>query len=185
MRIKTLISSVLFATALVLGGCVEAYAQSTNTFVGSVTSYFTSFNPALTNTFAPSKNFDLWTGSEYVSGINVAADLGLEYKLPWLQGTKSHWSAESVTKNAGIAGTILSQQVGVGFNYTITDTRVTGYLDGGYSWLNKSGFAEIGLRAKKALTDNTYAGLGISLDLGHRQNAQLVPNLVIFTGFTF
>jgi hypothetical protein len=177
--------------ALSLVNCPSAIAQTTNavptvpSFFTTVQSYFTSQNAAFTNCFGGSKRFDVWTGAEYLDGLNVDASLGLEYKA-WSFGTNSptSLSMESVTKNAGIAGTILAQQAGVGFNYVLVDTKLTAYVDGGYSFLNKESYAEIGIRAKKALTPNTYLGLGLSLDIS-AHNTSKRPNIVIFTGFTF
>ena len=189
-------SKICFIAALLLIGCgpTAAPAQSvvdpastTNvvpSFFQTVQNYFTAENSALTNTFAPSKRFDVWTGAEYVDGVNVAASLGLEARIYTLITNSTTISLESVTKNAGIAGTILSQQAGVGLNYILTDTKITAYADPGYSFLNKEFTTEIGLRAKKALTANTYAGLGLSLDVS-AHHTSLRPNIVVFTGFTF
>ena len=180
---------VIIAT---LFAVLSAHAQATTagdtntvpSFFSTVQSYFSSQNSALTNTFAPSKQFDFWTGAEYVDGVNVAASLGLEARIYTLITNSTTISLESVTKNAGIAGTILSQQAGVGLNYILTDTKITAYADPGYSFLNKEFTTEIGLRAKKALTPNTYAGLGLSLDVSAHHTSKR-PNIVIFTGFTF
>lgn len=151
-------------------------------FTSEVASYFTTINTNLV-TFTPSRRFDLWTGAEYVNGLNVADSLGLSYK-PLALASTIYLQVESVTKNAGIAGTILSQQAGVGLAKVYYDVQIEGYVDGGYSFLNKEGFGELGVRAKKAMTQNTYTGLGLSFDFSS-QHTSTRPNVVIFAGFTF
>ena len=187
MKTTRKIYAVLLTLALMAFTFRSKAQTATNeipSFFSTVQSYFTSQNATLTNTFGATKSFDLWTGAEYVDGVNVAASLGLEYKVHSFTNSPTALSLESVTKNAGIAGTILAQQAGVGFNYTLTDTKLTAYADPGYSFFNKEFYAELGIRAKKALTPNTYAGLGLSLDVSAHHTSSR-PNIVIFTGFTF
>lgn len=145
------------------------------TFFGSVTSYFATFNTNL-NTFANAKA-QVWAGVDYVDGLNATSSLGIEVDL-W-KGV----SIESVTRNAGIANTIVSQQIGVGYGVTLYDTKITAYLDGGYDFNRTGPYAAIGARVKKALTDHTFAGVGLETQIfGKRPSS---PILSLFAGFTF
>ncbi len=176
---KTRIKYLILSVSLCLCGLLSARAQTNappatpQSFVTSVQSYFTSFDTNST-TFS-NRKFDLWTGMDYVQGVNTAASLGLEYQI------SSGFAVESVTRNAGIAGIILSQQGGIGYSIVHYDTKITGYLDGGYDFDGKRTFAEIGVRAKKALSANTYLGIGIST----RYPGGRTPTFSVFTGFTF
>jgi hypothetical protein len=191
MKKQNLIKRIrLVTSAATLALCLTASAQQvqpppiesvlTNTpvgsFFGSVTKFFTTFNPDLTNVFASARG-QVWLGAEYVSGLNTAASLGLEYPI-W-----KSISLESVTRNAGVAGTILSQQGGVGLSFNLNDVQLTGYVDGGYDLHNNRAYAAIGARVKKALTAHTFVGVGIETQFsGHKDN---VPVLSALLGFTF
>jgi len=90
-------------------------------------------------------------------------------------------SLEVQGRDSGVAGSIVNAQAGLGLNYRYYDVKLTAYVDGGYNFMgvNKM-FGEIGLRAQKALTKNTYAGIGLGV---------LIPGggrvIQAFTGFTF
>ncbi len=140
--------------------CFASRAQvSTNTpqgtFFGSVSQYFTSFDT--NSTTFKSNSFDLWAGADYQNNLNFANSIGVEWQAVNLL------SLESVTRNAGIAGTILSQQVGFGLNKVVYDTKLTGFVDGAYDFQLGRPFLTTGLRVKKALTVHTFAGIGIEV----------------------
>lgn len=180
-----LLKSVALVGILALFGLTTASAQvATNTptgsFFTSVQSYFTSFNTNLDGTFEASKG-TVWTSADSLQGgaVPLANSIGLSYKVYKLI------SAESVTRNSGIAGTLVSEQAGLGLNFAVHDTRLTAYLDGGYAFGEPGGtteklYAEVGLRVTKALTEHTFAGVGVG--------AQLPANRQVFSaivGFTF
>jgi hypothetical protein len=171
---------LLLPALLAVFVALPASAQETNvppstTFFQSVTGYFSSFNTNLL-TFQLDRA-SVWASVDWQSGVNVSASLGLEYRLG-----KSALSLESVTRNANIAGTIVGQQAGLGLNFTVHDVRLTGYVDGGYDFTKDKMFCEIGARAKKALTDHTFIGVGIGARI---QKQSPAPVFSIFTGFTF
>lgn len=187
------------AAALATGGLPTAATAQTNgtaapeqTFFNSVAQYFSAFDTNST-TFS-ADTFDLWAGADTVNNQNLAASLGLEI-LPFRSSSSSssfltNLSLESVTRNATVAGTILSEQAGIGYNLTHFDTRLTGYVDAGYRFDTRQGYVTPGLRVKKALTENTYAGVGIELPVyfthGNSQSAGTPsPTLSVFTGFKF
>lgn len=174
MKRLTLIT--LLASAFVAG------AQTNNgSFFGTVSQYFTTFNPSLTNTFAAKTT--LWTGvdSQQGSGSSLMNEIGVSYNA------YGPLSIESVTRDGGVAGTLISQQIGLGLNFKIIDTRLTVYADAGYkldspanSKFQDDLYGEIGIRVAKALTDHTFAWVGIG--------AQFPTKAQIFeggVGFTF
>ncbi len=167
-----------------------APAAPEQSFFNSVAQYFSAFDTNST-TFA-TDTFDLWAGADTVNNQNLAASLGLEI-LPFRTSTNTFASAlslESVTRNATVAGTIVSEQAGFGYNLTHFDTRLTGYVDAGYRFDTRQGYVAPGLRVKKALTENTYAGVGLELPVYFTHGAgqstgAASPTLSIFTGFKF
>lgn len=161
-----------------------------STFFNSVLNYFSAFDTNST-TFA-TDTVDLWAGADTVNNQNLAASLGLEL-LPFRASTNSvaqNLSLESVTRNATVAGTIVSEQAGIGYNYSFHDTRLTGYVDAGYRFDTAQTYVAPGIRVKKALSANTYAGVGLELPVyfghGSGQSAGAPsPTLSVFTGFKF
>lgn len=160
------------------------------TFFNSVAQFFTGFDTNST-TFL-TDTVDIWAGADTVNNQNMAASLGIEF-LPLHSSSNSFLAAlsvESVTRNATVAGTIVSEQAGFGYNFTHFDTRITGYLDGGYRFDTRQGYLAPGIRIKKALTENTYMGVGLELpiylnhDNGQPSGAPS-PTPSVFTGFKF
>lgn len=148
------------------------------TFFGTVQSYFTSFNPAYEQTFRKSNEVDIWAGTDSVQGAGMTASLGVSYNL-W-----KSVSLESITRNGSIGGVIVSQQGGVGYSKVVHDVKVTAYLHGGYSFQDKATYGAIGARFVKALTENTYAGLGIEERIGGKKVSN-TPTISVLTGFNF
>ena len=184
---RALLASLLLC---VLALTPSAFSQTSNNppapaqgFFTSVEGYFTSFYTNLDSTFGATARGSIWTSVDSIQGAQVplANSLGVSY-----DAYKS-LSVESVIRNSGVAGTIVSAQGGLGLNVIVHDTKLTLYADGGYG-LNGSSpdgpssrpYAEFGVRAQKALTAHTFAGLGIG--------AQLPGNRQVFSalvGFTF
>jgi len=173
---KKLTSLVLLASA------VAASAQTNSgSFFNTVSGYFTTFNPSLTNTFAAKTT--LWTGvdSQQGSGSSLANEIGASYNV------YGPLSLESVTRDGGVSGTLVSEQFGLGLNFIVVDTRLTLYGDAGYKLDSPTGskfqdnlYGEIGIRVAKALTEHTFAWVGIG--------AQFPTKAQVFeggVGFTF
>lgn len=184
MKIKNLL--ILSASLLTLN--VSAQSNTPVSFIHTVEGYFISHNPDLTNTFGATHKADIWTSLDSIQGDKASAAkladaVGIAYTV------YDHLSLENVLRTSGIAGTIVSDQFGVGLNFTVIDTRLTLYGDGGYNIENShlagtkfkdNLFGEVGIRVKKALTENTYAGIGLGVQL---PNAAQVYQVV--AGFTF
>lgn len=169
-----------FLTITLLAASTFVGYSQTNTpgFFSSVENYFTSFNTNLT-TFS-SEKLEVWAGADYQQNYNVSSSLGLEYK-PFNNIIK----LESVTRNAGIAGTILSQQAGVGVAMSLHDVEFGAYVDGGYQFDKKAPFIALSAEVKKALTENTYAGLRLESDFELKAGKQQIPILSVLWGFKF
>lgn len=144
-------------------------------FFSSVSSYFTAFD---TNslTFQRTNEIDVFTGADTQDGI-TSASLSINYSL---------WKSigiEETTRNAGIAGVVVSQQLGMSYSRVIYDLKLSAYLDGGYNLPRHGAFVECGLRAFKALTANTFAGVGLGMQAD--KSGLRSPIASLFLGVTF
>jgi hypothetical protein len=134
--------------------------QSTSSLISTVEGFFTSFTGL--QTFQTNDTLDLWTGAEQVGGNNTAATLGLSYNNSHLRFSNVQIGIESVTRAAGVAGTILSQGAGANVQYIWKDVKLIGFVDGDYEFDANKPAVEVGARIWKALTDHTYAGPSLS-----------------------
>lgn len=138
---------------------------SQGNFVSDIFGYFTVINTNLSDCFQSHK-FDLWVGvvSVQASDIPIENEIGLSYDL--FRGTATNamqtigfFGVEAVSRNGGVAGSLIDQQGGFNAGVVICDIRLSGYADGGYDFYKKRPYGEIGLRAFKALGHNFYAGV--------------------------
>lgn len=155
-------------------------------FGQTVLGYFTAFNPALDVTFGQNR-FDLWLGASSIQGgaVPLVNDIGVSYDL-WRptpatnSTTQTAVSLENLIRNSGVAGTVTSEQFGLGFSIIIHDVKLTVYGDAGYD-LTKflpTGdrfYGEVGLRAKKAIGTHFYTGVGLG--------CQFPRNAQVFSAF--
>ena len=183
--------SILVLLALAIGsGSQSGRAQSltsTNavpnpqTFFGSVGNYLASSNPNL-----PMRGqAEIALGMAYQAGVNIASDFSARYKLAL--ATNSGVLFESVTRNAGINGVIVSEQAGVGYYYlppATPDIEFSAMLLGGYRLDTRSAAFTACLDVRKTLTANTFAGLRIGFEHDGSGSPD-APVLTAFTGFTF
>ncbi len=182
---KKLLSLLLLSIGLVANA--QSLTNTPQSFFGTVSSYFTSHNLGLTNTFGL-HNGEAWTSLDSIQG-NASSSAKLADAIGFQYSVYDHLSLENVLRTSGVAGTIVSDQLGLGLNFVIIDTKITFYGDGGYD-LEKSRlvgskfkddlFGEIGVRAKKAMTEFTYAGVGFGVRL---PDASQVYQVMV--GFTF
>ncbi len=148
------------------------------TFFDSVGDYFTSFNTNST-TFS-AENAEVWASADYQSGLNFAAGFGVQYELP------ANVTLESYTRNAGVAGTIVSENIGAGYVlFKKYDTKIVAGVDGGWRWDLERPDLEVYLDARKALTANTFAGVRISYENDFSAQSPGAPIIGIITGFKF
>jgi len=153
---------------------------STGSFFNTTIGWMSSFN---TNNLWDSRgSFAAGVDSIQGAGNNLANSLRLSYEA-WQPSPTASLAVESVTRNGGVAGAVISQQAGLGFNFKVFDTRLTAYADGGYDFATPNRdhlYAEVGLRAAKKMTKYTFIEIGIAQQLP--RNAQVYSAGV---GFTF
>lgn len=159
-----------------------AAAPSVTSFFGDLGAWVGSRD--LTKTTFNANHGSAYTGADYLQGINSDALVGLEYKF----GTNSPWLVQSVTRNAAIAGAIVGQEGGAGYNVIHnTDMELGGFVGGGYTFadaaVSKGAYGYVKAEGKKALGTTTFAGGYIEEQFGsHKQN---MPIIGLIAGFTF
>ena len=132
-------------------------------FYTSVLQYLTSNDPTM-----QFGRLQLWTEADYQNNVNFASDINLSFDVYTTDIAYTNAitiGLEGGMRNAGIAGTIVDGRGGVQLAYNINSIRVEGYVDGGYSPAGATGFAELGMRIKKMLTPNTFAGLSMGFQV--------------------
>ena len=150
----------------------------------SAGSYLSSSNPNL----PVHGQFELGLGMAYQSGVNIGADLNIRWK-PTFADLSTNYGVgfESVTRNAGIAGTVVSEMVGPFIYYqptSLPDAEVSAGIDGGYSLLDRGAACTGYIQVLKMATPNTYLAARIAIE----EDAGLVspaPVLTAYTGVTF
>ena len=154
-------------------------AQTVPGFFSQATDWFTSTDT--NNTQFQSTKGRIWTGAEYQSGLNIASTFGAEYSI------SGNWRVISLTENASVAGLIVGQKLGIGYDVVRTaGIELTPYAQGGYRWATadiKAGMVgTVGVEIKKALGTRTFTGAGISADISSKQ---VTPKVTVFAGFSF
>jgi hypothetical protein len=182
------LSVAVIALAAAGGSVVQSRAQTTpstnaiptgeNSFFQTALGYFTSFNTNLDGTFGAHRGM-VFTGVDSIQGASqtLANTIGVSYEV-WKPSSAPATNSqpapafssstggfglalESVTRNGGVTGTIISQGAGIALDFDVHDVRVNGYVDGVYQFQGDKLGGEIGLRIFKALGANTFAGVGI------------------------
>lgn len=148
---------------------------SPQSFGASLINYFTAFDTNST-TFLTNDTLDISVGSTTIENKQLAADFLAEFNI----GKK--FSVEADIRNATVAGTIVSFQGGFGYSLVHYDTKVTGFIDGGYKTDIKLPYIAPGIRAKKALTQNTFGQIGIELPIYLHGNEGIAPSYTISVG---
>lgn len=191
--VRDAMAKVVLAFAFLIG--TSAMAQTTPpTFFNSVSDYFSSFNTNLDSTFA-TERAEIAIGVDSTQGgsVPLANSLRISYTVYQPSNAVTALSIENVLDNSGVAGTLVSEQLGLGFSFIVHDVKLTGYADGLYDFnpatkTNSKGKtrkdsafgAEIGLRVQKAMTTHTFSGIGLGVILPRNEQ-----KFQVFTGFTF
>ena len=154
----------------------QAQTNTPATFFTSVQDYFTSFN---TNYVWTGVMFDAETGYKQVTGVNAASFATVNYHI----GD----SVEAVgnIQYSGIGSAINGGEIGIGYAINHYDTRLTIDLLGGYDTGRGCGEVEPKLEAKKKLTVNTYASVGMSLPVFFKGGMNTQPTFWTGLGFSF
>lgn len=167
----------------ILGLCAlgfTAHAQSvTNvpSFAQTALSWVTSLN---TNSVIwQNDNVDILVGADNQNSIPVDASLGVQatvYKA---------LCAESWTRNAAIAGTIVSQQAGIGVQFSKYDLKLAGFIDLGYSLQQDTLYVAPAGQLSKGMTQNTFAFIRLEEDFKLKKRQLDTPLIGIGVGATF
>lgn len=153
-------------------------SNSATSIFNSAEEFFTSFGPY---SFAGTHGW-FESGVALQNNINVGATLELGAPI-WHTGTNSAITLASETLNAGIAGTIVQEQIDLGWAIDVHDVQIVLGLGGGYDFQHKQLFPDVYAELQKKLTANTHAFLRVEEPiLGKNATAPLVSAGV---GFTF
>lgn len=193
--VRDAMAKVILTLSVVAFFATTAPAQTTPpTFFNSVSDYFSSFNTNLDSTFA-TERAEIAIGVDSTQGGNapLANSLRVSYTVYQPSNAVTALSIENVLDNSGVAGTLVSEQLGLGFSFIVHDVKLTGYADGLYDFnptttTNSKGKtrkdsafgAEIGLRVEKAMTTHTFSGIGLGVVLPRNEQ-----KFQAYTGFTF
>lgn len=176
----------IFTIATLALALVGANAQSNTipSFFSSIGGYFTTHNTNLAGTFGLNKG-ELWTSVDSIQGnastaAKLADAVGASYTV------YDHLALEGVLRTSGIAGTVVDGQIGPSLNFVLIDVKLTLYADAGYDLEGTHKhtydalYGELGIRLKKALTEHTYAGVGLGVRVPDASQVYQV-----MAGFTF
>lgn len=169
------------------GQSVTNAAPVTEQFYQQAFGYLTSFNTNLTTFTSTNFHGSIWAGADYQSGVNVASSLAAE--VPVYKAL----SLDAVVRNADVAGTLLSAQSDVGVNWSVFDTQITAGIGLGDNFSAVGGvpsglYASVFGEVKKAMTQNTFAGVRLESDIPFRSakgGGGITPVLCVFVGFRF
>jgi hypothetical protein len=171
--------AALAASTLVMAGHAQVAITSTNapTFIASAATYLTTQN---TNFDFASYKLDLETGYRQANGTGASSFAKLAYYV-----------TPAIQLNAqigyfGIGSPINSFEGGIGYAiYQKYDVRVTAEINGGYDANVRSGVVEPGFEAKKKMTKNTYASIGLYLPYYVGKAFNTSPTFTTGVGATF
>lgn len=170
---KKVIAALMVVVALATANA-QVQPQPHQTFFDSVTGYFSSHNTNYAGILQSHKG-TLWSGQDWQAGAHISTSLGLEYLV------YKQISLDSETRFSDLTGSVSSQQIGAGYNVDIIDVRLTGFVAGSYNFDTDRITPQIGLRAKKLLTDHTFSFVGFVVPIQHKAN----PRIELGVGFVF
>jgi hypothetical protein len=172
---------VILSIALV-AGLITAKAQTNGLiipqFYNTAVSWVTDLNTNIHTFDDDICHLELQVGADYVQGVNATASIGLEYHV------YKNFVIDSITKNAGVAGTVVSQQIGGGISFRLANIELTGLIDGGYDLQRNRAFFEPRVEIKKGMTDRTYVGMGIGVKIDDFKSKSISPTLSAYVGIT-
>jgi hypothetical protein len=167
------------AQTVVAGGTTNApNSSSPQSIFQSAENFFVSFGP---ESFTNEHGF-FESGAALQNNVNVGATLELGMPV-YHPSANTAITLASETLNAGIAGTIVQEQVDVAWTLYVHDVKVLLGVGGGYDFQQHRAFPALFGELQKKLTANTHAFLRIEEPvLGKSATSPLVAAGV---GFTF
>jgi hypothetical protein len=104
-------------------------------------------------------------------------------------GLSNRLAIISQTDNASVAGTIVSQGLGVGYNiYQKYDTEITAYASGNWGFSGAPAgeqnklYGELGAKVRHMLNGAMYIAPGVAIDLGGKS---AIPKVTAEAGWAF
>ncbi len=165
-----------------LGISIGATYSPAKSAVQTAIGYFSSFNPELEGAFATNRGY-AYAGVDSISGgnISLANSILIDY------GIWKNVAVESLTRDGGVSGAIISQSAGLAINLPFHDVNVAGFIHGGYDFTVSDSdtgaskyYLEAGARVMKALSRNFYSGIGLSAKYPSKEKI-----VTAFGGFMF
>ncbi len=185
---------ILIVLVLVLGSGARAQTNSPTSpqnFFQSVEQYFTSAN---TNYNWAGNTFEIAAGADYMSSVNWANYLDLQYDLGSTLSSQNsqpacldRFALEAKIRNAGVAGTVVSAEAGLQCTLiSYYSVKLQAGVDGGYDLERNAAIIEPKLTLRDKLTPNTFAGVCLSLPIwAGGQPVNNVPDIGVEAGFTY
>lgn len=171
---KKLIALLSLVCLSTFGQGIQTGELPHQTFWNTFVDYFTSFNTNLDGTFANHRG-EIFAGPIIQEGAHNGEALGLSYRL------YKDFSLESMSVFADVTGRLDTQCLGIGYSYVIHDIKLTALVEGGWEFETSKLNAVFALRAQKALSEHTSAGIELRL----RATRQEQPSLLVFAAVTF
>lgn len=176
-----IINRFILVLSLLLSLAVEARAQTAPptlpTFFQSMQSYFTEFN---TNYDFAAVKFSASTGYKQVTGEPAASYADVEYNVA------KNFFIVGELQYFGLGSSVNQFKGGVGYNVlTHYDTQLSLRVYGGVDTVRHTGIVEPELVARKKLTLNTYAEIGLSFPVYFKGGGTTNPTFKVGAGFTF
>lgn len=175
--VKTVAILATLITAFAASGQSQTNTPTTGTFVDSLIAYGTTSN---TNFNFDTVKLDIETGYRQAVGTGASSFTKFGYYVtPAIQ-------LDASIGYFGIGSPINSFEAGIGYAlYQYYDVRITANLDFGYDDNQRAAVIEPGIEAKKKLTKNTYASIGLYLPYFVGKPFNTSPTLTTGVGATF
>jgi hypothetical protein len=187
MKRAILIAAIIMACSF--ASCAQQ-ATTTTTTTNSVLSLVNQGldwigTPDTNNTTLETTKLRLETGPVVQSGATIADEVFIQYNV----GMSNRLALISQTDNASVAGTIVSQGLGLGYNvYQKYDTEAVAYVSGNWGFKgaqigeqNKL-YVEMGAKLRHMLNKTMYIAPGVAIDLGGKSS---VPKITAEAGWAF
>jgi len=162
---------------LLAAGLFTAQAQTNQlpSIYNQVTTWLTT--PDTNNLTLEKTLWRVQTGPATQSGVTISDDFLVQRNFK----TNGGWGVLSLTRNAGIAGTVLCEEAGVGFSLNRYDLEATPFLIAGYRFDTSHIVGSAGAEVRHMLSANSFAGIGAQLDFARKTT----PLIRIELGYAF
>lgn len=168
--------ALLAVTFVALTGYSQTITNVPN-FAQTALSWVTTLNT--NSTIWTNDTVDIEVGADNQNGIPVDASLGVSASI------YKALAVEDWIRNAAVAGTILSEQAGLGIQFSKYDIKFGLFLDVGYSPYRKDEFVAGAAQLSKGMTQNTFAFIRLEEDFYFKTKTVDTPLIGVGIGATF